>query len=193
MTRPAPQPSSPRLTVLAGPTAVGKGTLVAELRRRHPDLFVSVSATTRAPRPDEVDGADYHFVSDAEFDDLVGGGQMLEWALVHGTHRYGTPRGPVQAQLDAGRPALLEIDLAGARQVRQSMPTAQLVFVMPPSWDELVARLVGRGTEDAGEQRRRLLTARAEMDAAREFDHIIVNDTVARATDELENLLGLKG
>lgn len=193
MTRPAPQPSSPRLTVLAGPTAVGKGTLVAELRRRHPDLFVSVSATTRAPRPDEVDGADYHFVSDAEFDDLVGGGQMLEWALVHGTHRYGTPRAPVQAQLDAGRPALLEIDLAGARQVRQSMPTAQLVFVMPPSWDELVARLVGRGTEDAGEQRRRLLTARAEMDAAREFDHIIVNDTVARATDELENLLGLKG
>ena len=193
MTRPDPQPSSPRLTVLAGPTAVGKGTLVAELRRRHPDLFVSVSATTRAPRPDEVDGADYHFVSDAEFDDLVGGGQMLEWALVHGTHRYGTPRAPVQAQLDAGRPALLEIDLAGARQVRQSMPTAQLVFVMPPSWDELVARLVGRGTEDAGEQRRRLLTARAEMDAAREFDHIIVNDTVARATDELENLLGLKG
>lgn len=193
MTRPDPQPSSPRLTVLAGPTAVGKGTLVAELRRRHPDLFVSVSATTRAPRPDEVDGADYHFVSDAEFDDLVGGGQMLEWALVHGTHRYGTPRAPVQAQLDAGRPALLEIDLAGARQVRQSMPTAQLVFVMPPSWDELVARLVGRGTEDAGEQRRRLLTARAEMDAAGEFDHIIVNDTVARATDELENLLGLKG
>ena len=192
MTRPAPQPSSPRLTVLAGPTAVGKGTLVAELRRRHPDLFVSVSATTRAPRPDEVDGADYHFVSDAEFDDLVGGGQMLEWALVHGTHRYGTPRAPVQAQLDAGRPALLEIDLAGARQVRQSMPTAQLVFVMPPSWDELVARLVGRGTEDAGEQRRRLLTARAEMDAAREFDHIIVNDTVARATDELESLLGLR-
>ena len=190
MTRPDPQPSSPRLTVLAGPTAVGKGTLVAELRRRHPDLFVSVS---RAPRPDEVDGADYHFVSDAEFDDLVGGGQMLEWALVHGTHRYGTPRAPVQAQLDAGRPALLEIDLAGARQVRQSMPTAQLVFVMPPSWDELVARLVGRGTEDAGEQRRRLLTARAEMDAAGEFDHIIVNDTVARATDELENLLGLKG
>ena len=192
MTRPAPQPSSPRLTVLAGPTAVGKGTLVAELRRRHPDLFVSVSATTRAPRPDEVDGADYHFVSDAEFDDLVGGGQMLEWALVHGTHRYGTPRAPVQAQLDAGRPALLEIDLAGARQVRQSMPTAQLVFVMPPSWDELVARLVGRGTEDAGEQRRRLLTARAEMDAAREFDHIIVNDTMARATDELESLLGLR-
>ena len=192
MTRPAPQPSS-RLTVIAGPTAVGKGTLVAELRRRHPGLFVSVSATTRAPRPGEVDGMDYHFVSDTEFDRLVSSGQMLEWALVHGAHRYGTPRGPVQAQLDAGRPALLEIDLAGARQVRRSMPSAQLVFVMPPSWDELVARLAGRGTEDAAEQERRLVTARAEMDAAGEFDHIIVNDTVVRATDELERLLGLSG
>lgn len=192
MTRPAPQPSS-RLTVIAGPTAVGKGTLVAELHRRHPGLFVSVSATTRAPRPGEVDGMDYHFVSDAEFDRLVSSGQMLEWALVHGAHRYGTPRGPVQAQLDAGRPALLEIDLAGARQVRRSMPSAQLVFVMPPSWDELVARLAGRGTEDAAEQERRLVTARAEMDAAEEFDHIIVNDTVVRATDELERLLGLSG
>lgn len=192
MTRPAPQPSS-RLTVIAGPTAVGKGTLVAELHRRHPGLFVSVSATTRAPRPGEVDGMDYHFVSDAEFDRLVSSGQMLEWALVHGAHRYGTPRGPVQAQLDAGRPALLEIDLAGARQVRRSMPSAQLVFVMPPSWDELVARLAGRGTEDAAEQERRLVTARAEMDAAKEFDHIIVNDTVVRATDELERLLGLSG
>ena len=192
MTPPAPQPSS-RLPVIAGPTAVGKGTLVAELHRRHPGLFVSVSATTRAPRPGEVDGMDYHFVSDAEFDRLVSSGQMLEWALVHGAHRYGTPRGPVQAQLDAGRPALLEIDLAGARQVRRSMPSAQLVFVMPPSWDELVARLAGRGTEDAAEQERRLVTARAEMDAAGEFDHIIVNDTVVRATDELERLLGLSG
>jgi len=182
-----------RLTVLAGPTAVGKGTIVTELRRRHPDLFVSVSATTRAPRPGEIDGVHYHFVSDAEFDRLISTGQMLEWALVHGTHRYGTPRGPVQAQLDAGRPALLEIDLAGARQVRESMPSAQLVFVMPPSWNELVARLTGRRTEDIREQERRLTTARTEMDAAGEFDHVIVNDTVSRATSELEELLGLRG
>ncbi|WP_276780601.1 guanylate kinase [Actinomyces gerencseriae] len=182
-----------RLTVLAGPTAVGKGTIVTELRRRHPDLFVSVSATTRAPRPGEIDGVHYHFVSDAEFDRLISTGQMLEWALVHGTHRYGTPRGPVQAQLDAGRPALLEIDLAGARQVRESMPSAQLVFVMPPSWNELVARLTGRRTEDIREQERRLATARTEMDAAGEFDHVIVNDTVSRATSELEELLGLGG
>jgi len=182
-----------RLTVLAGPTAVGKGTIVTELRRRHPDLFVSVSATTRAPRPGEIDGVHYHFVSDAEFDRLISTGQMLEWALVHGTHRYGTPRGPVQAQLDAGRSALLEIDLAGARQVRESMPSAQLVFVMPPSWNELVARLTGRRTEDIREQERRLATARTEMDAAGEFDHVIVNDTVSRATSELEELLGLGG
>ena len=188
----SPVPSS-RLTVLAGPTAVGKGTVVAELRRRHPDLFVSVSVTTRPPRPGEVDGVHYYFVSDAEFDELVAEGQMLEWALVHGAHRYGTPREPVQARLNDGRPALLEIDLAGARQVRRSMPSAQLVFLMPPNWEALVARLTGRGTENSREQERRLATARMEMDAAGEFDHLIVNDTVARATDELESLLGLKG
>lgn len=192
MSHPALVPTAPaRLTVLAGPTAVGKGTLVAELRRRHPGLFVSVSATTRSPRPGEVDGVHYHFVSEADFDHLIATGQMLEWALVHGVHRYGTPRAPVQAELDAGRPALLEIDLAGARQVRASMPEAQLVFVVPPSWDELVARLSGRGTEDASEQARRLATARIEMDAADEFDRTVVNDTVARATDELERILGL--
>ena len=194
MPHPAVVPTAPaRLTVLAGPTAVGKGTLVAELRRRHPGLFVSVSATTRSPRPGEVDGVHYHFVTEADFDRLVATGQMLEWALVHGAHRYGTPRAPVQAELDAGRPALLEIDLAGARQVRASMPEAQLVFVVPPSWDELVARLSGRGTEDASEQERRLATAHVEMDAADEFDRTIVNDTVARATDELERILGLTG
>lgn len=182
-----------RLTILAGPTAVGKGTLVAELRRRHPELFVSVSATTRAPRPGEVDGVHYHFVSEDEFDRLVATGQMLEWAVVHGAHRYGTPRPPVQARLDAGHPALLEIDLDGARQVRRSMPEARSVFVVPPSWDELVSRLTGRGTEGARERERRLATARRELDAVDEFDHVVVNDTVSRATDELEGLLGLNG
>lgn len=180
-----------RLTVLAGPTAVGKGTIVAELRRRHPDLFVSVSATTRAPRPGEVDGTHYHFVTEGEFTRLVETGQMLEWATVHGRYRYGTPRGPVQAELAAGRPALLEIDLDGARQVRRSMPDAQLVFIAPPSWEELVSRLRGRGTESAEEQERRLATARTELAAEREFDHVVVNDTVSRATDEIEALLGL--
>ena len=186
-------PALARLTVLAGPTAVGKGTVVTELRRRHPDLFISVSATTRRPRPGEVDGVHYHFVSDEDFDSLVASGQMLEWALVHGAHRYGTPRGPVQDRLDAGCPALLEIDLDGARQVRRAMPEARLVFLAPPSWDELVRRLAGRGTEDPQEQERRLATARAEMEAADEFDHIVVNDTVASATAQLERLMGLSG
>ncbi|MGK2348209.1 guanylate kinase [Actinomyces sp. W5033] len=185
--------TSPRAVVLAGPTAVGKGTVVAELRRRHPGLYVSVSATTRRPRPGEVDGVHYHFVTDEEFDRLVAEDQMLEWALVHGRCRYGTPRGPVQAELGAGRPVLLEIDLDGARQVRRTLPEARLVFLAPPSWDELVNRLVGRGTEDAAERERRLLTARTEMAAVDEFDHVVVNDTVARATDELEGLLGLAG
>jgi len=192
----ATDPSAPalaRLTVLAGPTAVGKGTVVTELRRRHPDLFISVSATTRRPRPGEVDGVHYHFVNDEDFDSLVASGQMLEWALVHGAHRYGTPRGPVQDRLDAGCPALLEIDLDGARQVRRAMPEARLVFLAPPSWEELVRRLAGRGTENPQEQERRLATARAEMEAADEFDHIVVNDTVASATAQLERLMGLCG
>ena len=190
----AADPSAPalaRLTVLAGPTAVGKGTVVAELRRRHPDLFVSVSATTRQPRPGEADGVHYHFVSDEDFDALVADGRMLEWALVHGTHRYGTPRGPVQDRLNAGCPALLEIDLDGARQVRRAMPEARLVFLAPPNWEELVRRLVGRGTEDVTEQERRLATARTELDAAGEFDHVVINDTVASATAQLERLMGL--
>ena len=170
---------------------MGKGTVVTELRRRYPDLFVSISATTREPRPGEIDGVHYHFVSEEEFDSLIASGQMLEWALVHGAHRYGTLRGPVEHQLDAGRPALLEIDLAGARQVRRAMPQARLVFLAPPSWDELVRRLAGRDTEGPEEQERRLVTARTELAAADEFDHVVVNDTVASATDELARLMGL--
>ena len=170
---------------------MGKGTVVTELRRRHPDLFVSISATTREPRPGEIDGVHYHFVSEEEFDSLIASGQMLEWALVHGAHRYGTLRGPVEHQLDAGRPALLEIDLAGARQVRRAMPQARLVFLAPPSWDELVRRLADRDTEEPEEQERRLVTARTELAAADEFDHVVVNDTVASATDELARLMGL--
>lgn len=181
-----------KLFVLAGPTAVGKGTVVSELRRRHPELFVSISATTRQPRPGEVDGVHYHFVSREKFEELIECGQMLEYALVHGVNYYGTLRGPVQQCLDAGHSALLEIDLAGARQVKAAMPQAELVFLAPPSWQELVDRLVGRGTEDESERERRLATAKVELAAQDEFDVVIVNDTVARATDELEALMGLK-
>jgi guanylate kinase len=180
-----------RLTVLAGPTAVGKGTVAADMRRRYPQVWLSVSATTRPPRPGEVDGVHYRFIGEEEFDRLVAEGQMLEWAVVHGRHRYGTPRGPVEERLAAGLPALLEIDLQGARQVREAMPSARFVFLAPPSWDELVRRLVGRGTETEEERERRLESARRELAAAPEFDHVIVNDTVTRATDALVEVMGL--
>lgn len=180
-----------RLTVLAGPTAVGKGTVSADVRARYPQVWLSVSATTRPPRPGEVEGVHYHFVSSDEFDRMVAAGELLEWAVVHGRHRYGTPRGPVEAHLASGNPALLEIDLQGARQVRESMPSAHFVFLAPPSFDELVRRLVGRGTEDAEERERRLRTARVELAAESEFDHVIVNDDVHRATDELVRVMGV--
>ena len=179
----------PRLTVLAGPTAVGKGTIVAWIRQQHPEVWISVSATTRHPRPGEIDGVHYHFVSDEEFDRLVAEDQLLEWAVVHGTKRYGTPRGPVDAALAEGRPALLEIDLQGARQVRDRMPEARFVFLAPPSWEELVRRLVGRGTEDEAERARRLQTAREELAAEKEFDHTIVNVTIPDAGARLVELM----
>ena len=178
-----------RLTVLAGPTAVGKGTVAAYVRTHHPDVWISVSATTRSPRPGEEHGTHYWFVDDAEFDRMVAAGELLEWAVVHGRARYGTPRGPVDAALAAGRPALLEIDLQGARQVRATMPQARFVFLRPPSWEELVRRLVGRGTESAEERERRLATARLELAAEAEFDTTIVNDDVGRAAQELVTLM----
>ena len=188
-------PSSPaaesRLTVLAGPTAVGKGTVSADIRRRYPRVWLSVSVTTRPPRPNEVDGVHYHFISEEEFDRMIADGELLEWAVVHGRHRYGTPRGPVEEQLRKGEPALLEIDLQGARQVRRTMPNARFVFLAPPSFGELERRRLARGTEGAEERARRLRTAREELAAADEFDDIIVNDVVTRATDELVSLMGL--
>jgi guanylate kinase len=177
------------LVVLAGPSGVGKGTVAARVRAEHPDVWISVSATTRAPRPGEIPGVHYHFVDDATFDSLVADGQMLEWAVVHGRARSGTPRAPVEAALAAGRPCLLEIDLQGARQVRAAMPDALLVFLAPPSWEELVRRLVGRGTEDSADRARRLDTARAELAAEAEFDVTIVNDDVRAAAQRLVALL----
>jgi len=183
--------SGPRVTVLAGPTAVGKGTVAAEVRRRYPEVAISVSATTRRPRPGEVDGVHYHFVSDERFDAMIAAGELLEWALVHGLQRSGTPRAEVENALAGGRPVLLEIDLQGARQIRSSYPQAQFVFLAPPSWEELVARLVGRGTEDEAERERRLRTARVELAAEPEFDRTIVNHDVSQAARDLVSLLGL--
>jgi guanylate kinase len=178
-----------RLTVLAGPTAVGKGTVAAYIRKHHPEVWISVSATTRKPRPGEVHGVHYLFVDDAEFDRMIENGELLEWAVVHKAARYGTPRQPVLDKLAEGRPALLEIDLQGARQVRETMPDALFVFLAPPSWDELVRRLIGRGTESAEEQHRRLETATDELAAESEFDVTIVNASVLEAAKQLVKLV----
>jgi guanylate kinase len=182
------EPHPSRLVVLAGPTAVGKGTVAAYVRAHFPQVWLSVSMTTRPPRPGEVDGVHYHFVDDAEFDRLISSDGLLEWAEYAG-NRYGTPVAPLRERLASGAPALLEIELQGARQVRARDADAQLVFLAPPSTAALVARLSGRGTESVEVQRRRLAIAEAELAAADEFDKIIVNDDVARAADELVGLL----
>lgn len=178
-----------RLTVLAGPTAVGKGAVSAYLREHHPDVWISVSMTTRRPRGGEIDGVHYRFVDDAAFDAAIASGDLLEWATVHSGARYGTPAAPVQDALSRRRLALLEIDLQGARQVRRVMPEAMFVFLAPPSWAELVRRLEGRGTETEEERRRRLATAVDELAAEPEFDVTVVNDDVGRAGDTLVGLM----
>lgn len=178
-----------RLVVLAGPTAVGKGTVAAYIRDHHPEVKLSVSATTRAPRPGEVEGEHYFFVDDAEFDRMIEAGELLEWATVHNAYRYGTPRGPVERAIAAGDSVLLEIDIQGARSVRRAMPEATLVFLLPPTWDELVRRLVGRGTEGPAEQQRRLETAKVELAAVDEFDHQVVNREVGEAAQKIVDLM----
>lgn len=176
--------------VLVGPSGVGKTSVVAQLRRLLPDLWFSVSATTRGPRPGEVDGIDYRFVTRAEFDRMIAEGALLEWADIHGgTHRSGTPREPVGRRLAEGLPVLVEVDLQGARSVRAAAPEAVLVFLAPPSWDALVRRLVGRGTEDPHLVERRLQTAKEELAAQDEFDHVVVNRDVGSAAAELVPLL----
>jgi guanylate kinase len=179
-----------RLTVLSGPSGVGKSTVVAEIRRAHPEVWLSVSVTTRAPRPGEIHGVHYFFVDDAEFDRLIEEEELLEWAEFAG-NRYGTPRRAVLERLAASVPALLEIDLQGARQVRAAMPEAQLVFLAPPSWDELVRRLVGRGTEPPEVIERRLAAARSELAAETEFDLTLVNTSVKDVCRELITLLAV--
>jgi guanylate kinase len=179
-----------RLAVLAGPSGVGKSTVVAALRPAMPRLHFSVSATTRAARPGEVDGRDYHFVSGAEFDRMIADGELLEWAEIHGgLHRSGTPWRPIAEHLEAGDPVLVEVDLAGARAIREARPEALMVFLMPPSWEELVSRLSGRGTDSEADVARRLQTAREELAASSEFHVTVVNDDPQDVVRRLVSLL----
>jgi guanylate kinase len=178
----------PRLIVVAGPSGVGKTSVLAELRRRYPDFYFSVSVTTRPPRPGEVDGSHYHFVDNDTFDKLVADNQLLEHAEYAG-NRYGTPRGPVEQALDQGKPALLEIEVQGARQVRVAWPSAFMVMIQPPSWDVLVARLTGRGTEKPEVVERRLAAAKDELSASDEFDAVVVNADVHAAAEQLLTLI----
>lgn len=183
--------SPSRLWVISGPSGVGKGTICAELIRQRPEVFVSVSATTRPARPGEVDGRTYYFLTEEQFAAAVAQGEMLEYAEVHGSAMYGTPRQPVLDALADGRTVVLEIDLQGARQIKQNLPDAQLLLLTPPSWDELVSRLAGRGTENEQAQATRLETAKGELAAAHEADHIVENVQIGETVDRLIDLMGL--
>lgn len=183
-------PHKGQLVVLLGPSAVGKSTVVHRLREELPDMYFSVSMTTRDPRPGEVDGVHYFFVTPEEFQHRIDAGEMLEWADIHGgLQRSGTPAGPVNDALTAGRPVLVEVDLVGARNVAALKPEAETVFLAPPSWDVLVERLTGRGTEPDDVIQRRLETARVELDAQNEFRHIIINDDLEETVAQLRDIL----
>ena len=179
-----------RLVVLAGPSAVGKSTVVSRLRDDVDNLYFSVSMTTRQPRPGERDGVDYFFVTPEAFQEHIDAGDMLEWADIHGgLQRSGTPAQPVVRAMEEGRPVLVEVDLAGARNVKAAMPEAETVFLAPPSWDVLVERLTGRGTEPQDVIDRRLQTAETELAAQKEFDHVVVNNELDEAVTAISAIL----
>ncbi len=178
------------LLVVSGPSGVGKGTVISGLMERYPDVELSVSCTTRPRRPGEVEGENYHFVSDGEFEQMRRSGQLLEWAQVHDRHSYGTPREPVEEALAAGRTLVLEIDYQGAKSVREQLgDQAVLVFVAPPSWQALVERLCKRHTESEHAIAERLASAREEIENMGMYDYVVVNDEVAEAVQQLSGIL----
>ena len=177
------------LLILAGPSGVGKGTIVSWILSHSPDFVLSVSATTRPQRPGEREGEHYFFVNRPQFDRLIRDGELLEWAVVHGEHRYGTPRAPVESLLDEGKNVILEIDVQGAKQVKKKVKRALSVFVAPPSFDALRERLIARGTENEAERERRLATARRELRRQDEFDVVVVNDSVEEAAQSIVDLV----
>lgn len=174
--------------VLAAPSGAGKTTLAQMLVERHADVVFSISATTRAPRPGEQDGRDYHFVDDDTFGRMIERNELAEWAVVHG-RRYGTPRREITSALEQGNTVLLDIDVQGARQVRRMFAEALMIFVLPPSAEELVRRLSGRASEDPMERRRRLTNARKELEAVTEFEYVVVNEDLDRAYGEIEAIV----
>ncbi|MDO5092592.1 MAG: guanylate kinase [Propionibacteriaceae bacterium] len=183
--------SEPSVWIISGPSGVGKGTVCARVSELHPEVHIPVSVTTRPPRPGEINGISYHFITQPQFEELKAAGELLESAQVHGRHYYGTPRSDVTRAVADGRKVLLEIDLQGARQVKRNMPEARLVFLAPPSWEELIRRLKGRGTEDDSAVARRLRTAEAELAAQREADFLLINDRLEDTVQALVSLLGL--
>ena len=180
---------SGKLIVIAGPSAVGKGTLASYIVDNFPGFALSVSATTRPPRPGELEGVSYFFLDNEQFRKSIDSGMMLEWATVHGANLYGTPKEPVLRALSEGRNVILEIDVQGAFQVKKAFPMATLVFVSPPNFDELRSRLDKRGTESEEDKQIRLETAKSELEQAREFDFLVVNDEVARCAQEVVDLV----